>query len=303
MKKTSLLLIVILLVCSFVIPVSAEEHKYTAVFSAMGVFTYEEDTENIIVSSVTLTDAEDFARGEIIFRYNPAVLKGLPERISVPAVEREERFTKKYETGDEYTKIYFEKNEKATALIGSFGIILPLQSLGVGEHELSVEVVAYNEKEERTEYDVVFALDLYEKVVAHSVTPTIDKSKVELRNNLLYLEYRTKPSVITEKFGESQITVVVPGKGTLDADNNIPNGAYVATLYEGFVADRIQICVMEDVNCDSKITAADARLALRHSARLESLNVIQRYAADMNNDGSVTAADARLILRKAAGLD
>ena len=57
-----------------------------------------------------------------------------------------------------------------------------------------------------------------------------------------------------------------------------------------------------DINGDGKITAADARSALRAAAGLSELDETERYAADYNSDNKVTAADARLILRKAANL-
>lgn len=58
-----------------------------------------------------------------------------------------------------------------------------------------------------------------------------------------------------------------------------------------------------DVNGDGKITAADARTALRASAQLENLSESEAYRADMNNDGKITAADAREILNRSAGTD
>lgn len=57
-----------------------------------------------------------------------------------------------------------------------------------------------------------------------------------------------------------------------------------------------------DVNGDGKVTAADAREALRASAKLEKLSDREIKAADMNNDGKVTASDAREILKKSAGV-
>lgn len=57
-----------------------------------------------------------------------------------------------------------------------------------------------------------------------------------------------------------------------------------------------------DVNFDTKISAADARLALRVSASLEILSAAAFSAADVNGDGIVTAKDARSILRYSAGL-
>lgn len=57
-----------------------------------------------------------------------------------------------------------------------------------------------------------------------------------------------------------------------------------------------------DVNGDNKINAADAREALRASAKLEKLTDKETSAADVNNDGKVTAADAREILKDASGV-
>lgn len=60
--------------------------------------------------------------------------------------------------------------------------------------------------------------------------------------------------------------------------------------------------VRGDVDGDSKVTASDARLALRCSVSLEKLNNKQTSAADINEDGKVTASDARSILRLSVGL-
>ncbi len=58
-----------------------------------------------------------------------------------------------------------------------------------------------------------------------------------------------------------------------------------------------------DINADGKITAADARLLLRYTAKLESLDSETLKYSDANDDGKITAADARLILRVSAKLD
>ena len=61
--------------------------------------------------------------------------------------------------------------------------------------------------------------------------------------------------------------------------------------------------VMGDVDNDGKITAADARIVLRFSARIGELGEQEQAAADVNNDGKVTATDARYILRCSAHLE
>lgn len=55
-----------------------------------------------------------------------------------------------------------------------------------------------------------------------------------------------------------------------------------------------------DINFDGKVTATDARLALRAGASLDILEGAAFHAADVNGDGRVTANDARSILRYAA---
>ncbi|MBQ8208997.1 MAG: leucine-rich repeat protein [Clostridia bacterium] len=63
--------------------------------------------------------------------------------------------------------------------------------------------------------------------------------------------------------------------------------------------------IVGDVNNDNEITAADARLALRISAGLDTLESVNAVLemVDYNGDKQITAADARLILRKSAGLE
>lgn len=68
-------------------------------------------------------------------------------------------------------------------------------------------------------------------------------------------------------------------------------------------AEYVETIVKGDVNGDDKVTADDARKALRASARLENLNEKEKSAADINGDGKVTADDARKILRKSARLE
>lgn len=58
-----------------------------------------------------------------------------------------------------------------------------------------------------------------------------------------------------------------------------------------------------DVDGDGKVTAQDARKALRAAVKAEKLNKAETAAADMDYDGNVTADDAREIMKRAAGQD
>ena len=57
-----------------------------------------------------------------------------------------------------------------------------------------------------------------------------------------------------------------------------------------------------DADGDGKVTAGDARKALRMAAHMETLTGKNFVCADFDRDGKVTSADARRILRKAAGI-
>lgn len=78
-------------------------------------------------------------------------------------------------------------------------------------------------------------------------------------------------------------------------------GDYTAT-FNYTVAKRNETRI-GDVNSDGNVNAADARLALRAAAKVETLSDEAFYAADVDADSKVTASDARKILRVAAGLD
>lgn len=61
--------------------------------------------------------------------------------------------------------------------------------------------------------------------------------------------------------------------------------------------------IIGDMTGDGKVTAADARIALRLSAKLENMTELLLVCGDVNKDGKVNASDARIILRCAANLD
>ena len=58
-----------------------------------------------------------------------------------------------------------------------------------------------------------------------------------------------------------------------------------------------------DVDGNDKVTAADARIILRHSANLEKISDEVSYLADINGDEKINAADARIALRMSAKIE
>ena len=83
-------------------------------------------------------------------------------------------------------------------------------------------------------------------------------------------------------------------------DNKYPvtNDMFVLE-FAGKICDVLHIRVIGDANNDGTVTAADARLILRQSAKLDT----DSQVCDVTNDGKTTAADARMILRVSAQLD
>lgn len=77
-----------------------------------------------------------------------------------------------------------------------------------------------------------------------------------------------------------------------------------ASKVDAFAIEKNNVAVkLGDVDLNGIISAADARLALRNSVKLEQLSVKALCAADVNLDGTVSAADARNILRASVSLE
>ncbi len=76
------------------------------------------------------------------------------------------------------------------------------------------------------------------------------------------------------------------------------------TLIDSFAIEKADIEVKTgDINMDGKISAADARLALRCSVELETFSKTKFTIGDVNHDGVITAKDARHILRASVDLE
>ncbi|MCD7773994.1 MAG: leucine-rich repeat protein [Clostridiales bacterium] len=104
---------------------------------------------------------------------------------------------------------------------------------------------------------------------------------------------------------ESGNAKVVDADGEeLAADALIGTGSVVQALDDdGNIISEYEVIVPADLNGDGKVTAVDARMALRIAAQLDTGTEEQLSAADIDGSGKITAADARKILRKAANLE
>lgn len=94
-----------------------------------------------------------------------------------------------------------------------------------------------------------------------------------------------------------------PDGRQLSEDEQVFSGCELKSMLLGVTLLRYYVVVQGDLNGDNRVTATDARLALRSSAKLENLKAFQQKAADLNGDGNVSASDARQLLRISASLD
>lgn len=107
----------------------------------------------------------------------------------------------------------------------------------------------------------------------------------------------------SENLDTSEFTFTVPTGGNYTATVTVTDADSTVTEASGGSFTAYDKAPKGDANCDGKLTAADARYALRCAANLETVDPAFLYAVDVNEDGKITAADARLILRVSAKLE
>ena len=138
-----------------------------------------------------------------------------------------------------------------------------------------------------------------EEIIINDETISVDESirviTVDTNRNADYVADAISNDnfEITDKDGNALESTALVGTGAkiIIKDSN------------GDIINEYTVVVPADIDGSGKITAADARLALRASAKIDTIDGVYAFAADATGDGRITAADARAILRKAAGLE
>ena len=115
-------------------------------------------------------------------------------------------------------------------------------------------------------------------------------------------ESATAEEVTAEETTVADETTTEAAEVETDADVEETETTTVAAVEESS-EDEEPAYRLGDVNFDGKITAADARLALRISAKLDVPSDVVFIVADVVTDGKIEAADARLILRVSAKVE
>lgn len=98
----------------------------------------------------------------------------------------------------------------------------------------------------------------------------------------------------------SSYTVIRDMSGAVVNEDTLAATGMTLVLSDG---KSFTLIIMGDTDGDGRISAADARNALRTSVGLEKMNDIQKKAADVDKKDKISASDARLILRASVKLE
>ncbi len=130
-----------------------------------------------------------------------------------------------------------------------------------------------------------------DNATGRTVTVSADSAITELSANSVTLDKNGKATISVKAImpGEAKLTITLAGT-TLTAGTSV----------KARISD--EEAIPGDVDGNGQVLANDARLALRASAKLETLDEIQTKAADVDGSGDVLANDARQILRFSAKL-
>ena len=80
------------------------------------------------------------------------------------------------------------------------------------------------------------------------------------------------------------------------ASGKVATGATISANGNGKSFGPYTICLIGDINCDSKINSADALAILNHSVGAAPLEGYRLTSADWNGDSKVNSADALAVL-------
>ncbi|MCD7828230.1 MAG: leucine-rich repeat domain-containing protein [Clostridiales bacterium] len=149
-----------------------------------------------------------------------------------------------------------------------------------------------------------------EPVTSPSTTEPTSVSGLTVSEEIAVIDEEAKlitvnPKVSVKEFCEAaseNIAVIDAENNEMSKDDVIGTGCKVQLLADGEAAAEYEVLVPMDVDGNGRIAAADARLALRASAKLDTLEGVYFTAADTDGDLAVKPADARAILRSAAKL-
>ena len=143
-----------------------------------------------------------------------------------------------------------------------------------------------------------------QKPVSDKLEVKDDTVKVDNTSKVSTVKTKSSANDILKSVKNEKVSIVDKDGKAVSGDALVGTGAKIQIKdNSGKVISTYTVCIPTDVDGNGKTTAADARLALRGSAKLDKVEGVYATASDMNTDGKITAADARMILRISAGLE
>lgn len=200
-------------------------------------------------------------------------------------------------------------HDMATGTVGRF---FTYEAVAVGNPDVSISITGITRNGKEREIPIINNLPVNkvyteEEIpqIISSLTPPVfaDTKQTWFDTDLSESLYILAPTTISEIFSMLSVSgndgeiKYIPKYGT--TDNYPRTGDVFALEFEGRYCAALYVFVVGDATEDGKVTAADARLVLRQSAKLDA----EEFVCDVTNDGKTTAADARMILRVAARID
>lgn len=207
------------------------------------------------------------------------------------------------ETEDGFEAIFIPQENDSGTIVVRFDV--------VKKGTPDMNITGYGIDTDGNKFSVLFNTDILVNAVydPEQIGKIVLSGRIDIyrTDDILYL-----PFTVTEKFFENGLFSTAEGcpadltrrfASSGYTDRAVATGETITTCVSGIVMDKITICIAGDINKNGTVTAADARLALRYAAKLDSYNDIEQLAADTDKDGKVTAGDSRKILRVAASTD
>ncbi len=143
-----------------------------------------------------------------------------------------------------------------------------------------------------------------QKPVSDKLEVKDDSVKVDNASKVSTVNTKSSANDILKSIKNEKVSIVDKNGNAVLGDALVGTGAKIQIKdNSGKVINTYTVCVPNDVDGNGKTTAADARLALRGSAKLDKIEGVYAQASDATSDNKITAADARKILRISAGLE
>lgn len=302
MKKVlSLISAVVILMSLTVVSFAQESEEALAFVSVPDVIYFDEEAESGgFTLTVTVPHIEAYDHCVVNIDFNTDIIKydvSVYEPIAIykTKIEATETGVSFYASFNE--SLGFERGEEYS-WSGRCGCIV----LGAGDINITATAEMYTLDGECVSVPARIEMGC-DKVVNKSELDFVEfNDDFDFKYSPAYFDFGATAADVLSCVKTESAKILKTDGSQAENDELICNGSIIATLYDGFVVSSVNICVPYDVNCDGKLTAADARLALRSAASLEALDDICLKAADVDGKAGVTAADARLILRKTARL-